>query len=67
VVSLLVEAEETVNVASPAATSAQSAVCGAQHWWLTLFHYYPIQKYFYEYVYALFPFISRELGTGLEN
>jgi DNA polymerase epsilon subunit 2 len=50
VVSLLVEAEEAVDAASPAATSARSALRVVDSFVVPRFHYDPIKKVFYEYV-----------------
>uniref|UniRef100_A0A0D9ZUL0 DNA polymerase epsilon subunit n=1 Tax=Oryza glumipatula TaxID=40148 RepID=A0A0D9ZUL0_9ORYZ len=54
VVALLVEAEEAVDVASPAATSARSALRVVDSFVVPRFHYDPIKKVFYEYVDARF-------------
>ncbi|XP_047046505.1 DNA polymerase epsilon subunit B-like [Lolium rigidum] len=49
VVSLLVEAEEAVDAASPAATSARSALRVVDSFVVPRFHYDPIKKVFYEH------------------
>uniref|UniRef100_A0A0E0EMA6 DNA polymerase II subunit 2 n=1 Tax=Oryza meridionalis TaxID=40149 RepID=A0A0E0EMA6_9ORYZ len=49
VVALLVEAEEAVDAASPAATSARSALRVVDSFLVPRFHYDPIKKVFYEY------------------
>uniref|UniRef100_A0A0D3G3K2 DNA polymerase II subunit 2 n=3 Tax=Oryza TaxID=4527 RepID=A0A0D3G3K2_9ORYZ len=50
VVALLVEADEAVDAASPAATSARSALRVVDSFVVPRFHYDPIKKVFYEYV-----------------
>jgi len=54
VVALLVEAEEALDAASPAATSARSALRVVDAFLVPRFHYDPIKKVFYEYVNAAF-------------
>uniref|UniRef100_A0A0E0ID36 DNA polymerase epsilon subunit n=1 Tax=Oryza nivara TaxID=4536 RepID=A0A0E0ID36_ORYNI len=49
VVALLVEAEEAVDAASPAATSARSALRVVDSFVVPRFHYDPIKKVFYEH------------------
>ncbi|KAK3123625.1 hypothetical protein QOZ80_8AG0633800 [Eleusine coracana subsp. coracana] len=49
VVALLVEAEEAVDAASPAATSARSALRVVDAFLVPRFHYDPIKKVFYEH------------------
>ncbi|KAF7035474.1 hypothetical protein CFC21_046349 [Triticum aestivum] len=49
VVSLLVEAEEAVDAASPSATSVQSALRVVDSFVVPRFHYDPIKKVFYEH------------------
>uniref|UniRef100_A0A0E0EMA2 DNA polymerase epsilon subunit n=1 Tax=Oryza meridionalis TaxID=40149 RepID=A0A0E0EMA2_9ORYZ len=49
VVALLVEAEEAVDAASPAATSARSALRVVDSFLVPRFHYDPIKKVFYEH------------------
>ncbi|GJN03739.1 hypothetical protein PR202_ga21215 [Eleusine coracana subsp. coracana] len=49
VVALLVEAEEAVDAASPAATSARSALRVVDAFFVPRFHYDPIKKVFYEH------------------
>nr|BAD10772.1 DNA polymerase epsilon subunit B-like protein [Oryza sativa Japonica Group] len=48
VVALLVEAEEAVDAASPAATSARSALRVVDSFVVPRFHYDPIKKVFYD-------------------
>jgi len=54
VVALLVEAEEALDAASPAVTSARSALRVVDAFLVPRFHYDPIKKVFYEYVNAAF-------------
>ncbi|KAG8087436.1 hypothetical protein GUJ93_ZPchr0010g8049 [Zizania palustris] len=49
VVALLVEAEEAVDAASPAATSSRSALRVVDSFVVPRFHYDPIKKVFYEH------------------
>uniref|UniRef100_A0A0E0PHW5 DNA polymerase II subunit 2 n=1 Tax=Oryza rufipogon TaxID=4529 RepID=A0A0E0PHW5_ORYRU len=49
VVALLVEADEAVDAASPAATSARSALRVVDSFVVPRFHYDPIKKVFYEH------------------
>ncbi|EMS46400.1 DNA polymerase epsilon subunit 2 [Triticum urartu] len=49
VVSLLVEAEEAVDAASPSATSVQAALRVVDSFVVPRFHYDPIKKVFYEH------------------
>ncbi|CAL5001697.1 unnamed protein product [Urochloa decumbens] len=49
VVALLVEAEEAVDAASPAVTSARSALRVVDAFLVPRFHYDPIKKVFYEH------------------
>ncbi|CAD6245452.1 unnamed protein product [Miscanthus lutarioriparius] len=49
VVALLVEAEEALDAASPAATSARSALRVVDAFLVPRFHYDPIKKVFYEH------------------
>jgi hypothetical protein len=67
-VSLLVEAEEAVDAASPAATSARSALRVVDSFVVPRFHYDPIKKVFYEYVHTRYFFLDLEnWALELEN
>ena len=65
VVALLVEAEEAVDAASPAVTSARSALRVVDAFLVPRFHYDPIKKVFYEYVHAAFSPV--DLGDSLRG
>lgn len=63
VVALLVEAEEAVDAASLAVTSARSALRVVDAFLVPRFHYDSIKKVFYEYVNAAFSLV--DLGNSL--
>ena len=65
VVALLVEAEEAVDAASPAVASARSALRVVDAFLVPRFHYDPIKKVFYEYVYPAFSPV--DLGNSLRG